>query len=93
MDGSTAYSQALFALELACQYLIHSPNNKNLQNLKFYLQETFRVFIAGGVDLRFLYNNCIFQDARELLISYKDPVTHYQDFTTQNKNNVVYLTK
>jgi len=83
MEGIT-YDQALYSLELACQYFSRSPSDTNAQQLKFYLQQAYRVCIDCGINLGFMYNNNTFREAWELFTNHQVPVS-------QHRSNVVYL--
>jgi hypothetical protein len=85
MEGIT-YDQALYSLELACQYFSQSPSDKNLQQLKFYLQQACRVCIDCGIALRVMYRNNTFREAWDLFTNHQEPVS-------QLRSNMVYLSK
>jgi hypothetical protein len=79
-----SYEQALYSLELACQYFSQSPSDTNVQQLKFYLKQAYIVCIESNINLRFMYSNNTFQEAWNLFTSYQEPVS-------QHRSNVVYL--
>jgi len=83
MEGIT-YDQALYSLELACQYFSQSPSDQTLQQLTLNLQQAYRVCIDCGINLRFMYSNNTFREAWDLFTNHQEPVS-------QLRSNTVYL--